>query len=134
MPKILPVISTYTEEPETKKPASVVAVKEVSTSHFKGLLDWDCTRNMKRINYNLKLCKETNTFYFDPERELRSICSSGQLVGVATSVFKMIICEHDKISRFPNCLYNGKSYEKMHVAVACENGLPVCESFASVKQ
>lgn len=85
----------------------------------------DCNRNMESINNNLRLCKKINTFFFDPDKKLKSICSSGQLVGVATSVFKLINCEHDQKSIFPKCLYEGETDTTTTIQVKCENGIPV---------
>uniref|UniRef100_A0A3B3X0R3 Ribonuclease A-domain domain-containing protein n=1 Tax=Poecilia mexicana TaxID=48701 RepID=A0A3B3X0R3_9TELE len=82
----------------------------------------DCNRKMKRINY--ANCKGKNTFILDPEGELNSICSSGQMKEMITSEFIIVDCVHKKTSRFPNCLYNGEDYLGSYIEVECVNGRP----------
>ncbi|XP_054881007.1 angiogenin-like [Poeciliopsis prolifica] len=102
-----------------------------------------CTDEIKKreifINRNNQQeCKPINTFIYGDEQSIKDICKSKYNYTVnknnqmktftcSSEKFDIILCKTQDIGKlFKNgCNYEGTFHEKMHVAVACENGLPV---------
>ncbi|MEQ2193224.1 hypothetical protein XENOCAPTIV_026922 [Xenoophorus captivus] len=84
-----------------------------------------CHRNMRNINNEIRQCKHMNTFIFDPQNQLNTICSSGEEFVTSYSEFDIVDCIHDGRSWYPKCVYKEQSLQAKNIEVKCENGYPV---------
>uniref|UniRef100_A0A3Q2PSU0 Ribonuclease A-domain domain-containing protein n=1 Tax=Fundulus heteroclitus TaxID=8078 RepID=A0A3Q2PSU0_FUNHE len=83
----------------------------------------DCTAKMKEmVNAGNQNCAPTKTFIVSTQAEVDPLCKGieGNMKKPADKIFKVVDCNHDRKSNFPDCKYSGNAHTKTKLYLECE--------------